>query len=233
MPPDHMTGYERRAGAVRASRAGACARAGLFAVLGTVLATLGHHAIAEGALPWRLLGAMTAAQFAAVWPLARRRYAPVTTAVVMLAAQGVLHLALSRTAYVTSLAMPRHAPHAGSMGVAGDGHAWHHAGVAMTTVHTVAALTVAWLLHRADVRVTAALGTLRTGVRAAEAALAHVLPRLMADPDRLLPQLFVRGTAGFCVAAAAAHAQEEVLEHAVVRRGPPRREHLPVLHRSR
>ena len=50
----------------RAGRAGAGARAGLFAVLGTVLAVFGHHAVAEGAVSWRLSGSLIVAQFAAV-----------------------------------------------------------------------------------------------------------------------------------------------------------------------
>jgi hypothetical protein len=201
-------------------------------VLGTVLATFGHHAIAEGTVPWRLVGVLIVAQFAAVWPLARRRYGPVATVMAMLAVQGLLHLALSYTDGDTSMAMPQRAMHPGHTVVAsGDGHAWHHAGAAMTTVHTAAALVVAWLLHRADVRMTAALGALRTLARAAAAALAQVLPRPVADPDRALPRLPDRRTGGSF--AVAAHAQEEVLEHAVVRRGPPRREHLPVPHRPR
>ncbi|WP_406441409.1 hypothetical protein OHB14_20760 [Streptomyces sp. NBC_01613] len=232
VPPDHLTGHERRAGAGRAGHAGAYARAGLFAGLGTVLATFGHHAVVEGTVPWRLVAVLILAQFAAVWPLARRRYAPVATIAFTLAMQGVLHLALSYADGDTSMAVPQHAMHTGRMAAAtGDGHAWHHAGAAMTTVHTAAALIVAWLLHRADVRMTAALGTLRTLAGAAAAAVAQVLPRPVADPDRALPRLPERRPGG--LSAVAAQAREEVLEHAVVRRGPPRREHLPVLHRSR
>ncbi|MFF5757479.1 hypothetical protein [Streptomyces longwoodensis] len=226
-----MTGHETRAGAGRISHAGACARAGLFAVLGTVLATFGHHAIAEGTVPWRLAAVLIVAQFSVVWPLARRRYAPVSTVVSTLAMQGVLHLALSYADGDTSMATPQHAMHAGHLAAAtGDGHSWHHAGAAMTTVHTAAAVVVAWLLHRADVRMTAALGTLRTLARAAAAALAQVLPRAIADLDGVMPLLSGRRTGAFF--AVAAQAWEKVLEHAMVRRGPPRREHPPVLRRS-
>ncbi|WP_327397549.1 hypothetical protein [Streptomyces phaeochromogenes] len=222
MPHDHVTGDERRTGTGRASRAGTYARAGLFAVLGTVLATFGHHAIAEGTVPWRLVGAAIVAQFVAVWPLARRRYAPTATVVFTLATQGMLHLALSFADGDTQAAVPGHAMRAGhGAAAAGDSHAWHHAGAAMTTVHAVAALAVAWLLHRADARMTAALGTL---AEAAAAVLARVLPRpvcgtgraLFALPDR-------RRYASFEVAI---QARDDVLEYAVVRRGPPRGEHL-------
>ena len=47
----------------------------------------------------------------------------------------------------------------------------------MTTVHTLAALAVAWLLHRADARMVAALDMLRTLAGAAAAALVQALPR--------------------------------------------------------
>lgn len=203
----------------------------MFAVLGTVLATFGHHAVAEGTVSWRLVAVLIVAQFSVVWPLARRRYAPIATVVSTLAMQGVLHLALSYADGDTSMVMPQHTMHAGHLSAAtGDGHSWHHAGAAMTTVHTAAAVVVAWLLHRADVRMTAALGTLRTLARAAAAALAQVLPRAIADPDRVMPLLPRLRTGAFF--AVAAQAWEEVLEHVVVRRGPPRREHPPVLHRS-
>ncbi|MCZ4507410.1 hypothetical protein O3Q52_04140, partial [Streptomyces sp. ActVer] len=220
-----MTGDERRTGTGRTSRAGAYARAGLFAVLGTVLATFGHHAIAEGTVPWRLAGTAIVAQFVAVWPLTRHRYAPTATVVFTLATQGMLHLALSFTDGDTQAAVPEHAMHAGhGATAAADGHAWHHAGATMTTVHAVAALVVAWLLHRADARMTAALGALRTLAGAAAAALAHVLPRpvcgtgraLFALPDRRLYASF----------EVAIQAGDDVLEYAVVRRGPPRGEHL-------
>ncbi|WP_328690012.1 hypothetical protein OHA74_12840 [Streptomyces phaeochromogenes] len=225
MPRDHVTEREQSARAGRAGRAGTCARAGLFAVLGTLLATFGHHAIAEGTVPWRLVGASSLAQFAAVWPLARRRYGPVATILFTLAVQGVLHLALSYADGDTATGMAGHAMHAGhSADAVGDGHAWHHAGAAMTAVHVVAALVVAWLLHRADTRMTAALGMLRLLARAAVAALAQVLPRPVRDTGRTVVALPDRRPgASFEVSA---RAWDDVLEHAVVRRGPPRREHL-------
>ncbi|MFC4472230.1 hypothetical protein ACFPH6_48475 [Streptomyces xiangluensis] len=225
MPRDHVTGHEGRAGTGRAGRAGTCARAGLFAVLGTVLATFGHHAIAEGTVPWRLVGAAIVAQFVAVWPLARRRYAPVATVVATLAVQGVLHLALSFADGDTQAAVPGHPMHAGPLAAAaGDGHAWHHAGAAMTTVHAAAALVVAWLLHRADARMATALGTFRTLARSAAAALAQVLPRPVHDTGRVLFTLPGRRPgASF---EGAPQVGDDVLEHAVVRWGPPRREHF-------
>lgn len=232
MRPDRGTGHERRAAHGRASHAGTCARAGLFAVLGTVLAAVGHHTIAEGTLPWRPVGVMAAAQFVAVWPLARRRYTPAATIVCTLAAQGLLHLGLSFTDADEPSDMPGHALHAGhGAEVAGDGHAWHHAGTAMTLVHVVAALVVAWLLQRADARIAAGLGALATQARSAVTALAHALrhPARGAGEAMVAPPEHRPGTP----VGAAAPARDDVLEHAVVRRGPPRRRFLQSVTRPR
>jgi hypothetical protein len=201
-------------------------RAGLFAVLGTVLAALGHHAIAEGAVPWRLVGAMAVLQFAAVWPLARRRCPPAATVLCTLAVQGALHLVLSCVAGDAPTAMPGHAGH--TVVDAGDGHAWHHAGAAMTTVHVVAALAVAWLLCRADARMTAALATLTTVTRAAAAGLAQVLLRPVRVTGR--PAVVPSGRWPGAAFETAAAPWDDVLEHAVVRRGPPRAGARPVRH---
>ncbi|MFG3291358.1 hypothetical protein ACGF3G_21430 [Streptomyces sp. NPDC048179] len=230
------TGPGSDAAAGRAGHAGTCARAGLFAVLGTVLATFGHHAVAGTAVPGRLVVLSTAVQFAAVWPLARRRYAAVATVVFTLGTQGLLHLALSYAegggggsgvgggGAGGSSGRTMHAMHT-VHAMSGDGHAWHRAGTAMTVVHTVAALVVAWLLHRADARMTAALGALRTLGRAAAQALAWVLPRPVvrrrgATASRLPVWRSAPGADDDTLV------QEEVLEHTVVRRGPPAGERL-------
>ncbi|MES4906078.1 MULTISPECIES: DUF1775 domain-containing protein [unclassified Streptomyces] len=202
---------------------GACARAGAFAVLGTVLATFGHHAIAGGTVPWRLVSGLAAAQFAAVWPLARRHRPPTGTMLFTLATQGVLHLALSRADGDTPAGMPGHAAHAGHLTAAPcDGHAWHHAGTAMMTVHALAALAVAWLLHRADARMVAALDTLRTLTRAAAAALVRALPRPVTGAGR---QLRLPGRQAWARDDLPVRAEGEALRHVVVRRGPPQPEH--------
>ncbi|MGW2358036.1 hypothetical protein [Streptomyces phaeofaciens] len=222
---DEVSGREAGGGAV-------WVRAGVFAVLGTVLALLGHHAIAEAAVPWRLAGALVAVQLAAFLPLARRRPSPVVTLGATLVTQGALHLALSSADGHAPAALPGHAGHAGHPAAAGgDGHAWHHGGVPMAAVHTAAALAVAWLLHRADVRTQAALGLLRTLGRAAAAALAQVLPRPVPRPEAVRPRAPGRRSGAFLAPARPGRA--DVLEHAVGRRGPPRRENPPVLHRPR
>ncbi|MGW1747117.1 hypothetical protein ACWCRD_16225 [Streptomyces sp. NPDC002092] len=231
MSPDDVNGYEMCAGAGRASRAGTCARAGLFALLGTLLAAFGHHAIAEGAVPWRLVGVLVVAQFAAGWPLARRRYTPAATVLCTLTVQGGLHLALSYADGDPPAAIPGYAMPAGhGSAVVGDGHAWHHAGAAMTTVHVVAALVVAWLLCRADARITAALGALGALAAAALAGLAQMLPWPVFGTGR--PALALPGRQPGASFEVAAPAWDDVLAHAVVRRGPPQREFLPSVARS-
>ncbi|WP_158761860.1 hypothetical protein [Streptomyces sp. NRRL S-146] len=197
-----------------------------------MLATFGHHAVAEGTVPWKLVGSAVVAQFVAVLPLARRRYTPAATVACTLVVQGVLHLALSLVDGDTQAAMPGHTMHAGHGPAAvGDGHTWHHAGAAMTTVHVVAALVVAWLLHRADARMATALGALGTLARAAAAALAQVLPRLVCGPCTVPSVSPDRRSAAS--AEVAAQPWGGVLEYAVVRRGPPRPEHLRSVTRPR
>ncbi|MEU0453849.1 hypothetical protein ABZ322_12640, partial [Streptomyces sp. NPDC006129] len=68
-----MTATDTGTAGVPSGWAGACVRAGMFALAGSVLAAIGHHAVADGSVPWRLVTAFAVAQFAAVWPLARRR----------------------------------------------------------------------------------------------------------------------------------------------------------------
>ncbi|KAK1177077.1 hypothetical protein B7755_002195 [Streptomyces sp. NBS 14/10] len=220
-----MTEHQGSAGGARSgARMGACVRAGLFAVVGTVLATFGHHAIAEGTVPWRLVSCLAAAQFAGVWPLARRHCPPAATMLFTLATQGVLHLALSWADGDTPTGTPGHAAHAGHLTAApGGGHAWHYAGPAMTTVHALAALAVAWLLHRADARLVAALEMLRTLARAAAAALAQALPRRPATGAER--PLRLPGRQAWDRDDLPARAGGEVLRHVVVRRGPPQPEH--------
>lgn len=221
---DDMTGRGADDEAGRAGHAGTCARAALFAVLGTVLAALGHHAVAEGPVPWRLTAVLVAAQFSAAWPLSRRGRPPLVTVGFTTVTQGALHLALTRADADVSAGAPGHAMHAGHLAAVGDGHAWHHAGAAMVTVHMAAAAVVGWLLHRADAGMTGALGALRTLAGAAAAALSHVLPRAAADAAGTPHASPLRRTGAF--GAAAFSAREDVLEHAVVRRGPPRRDRL-------
>lgn len=188
MPRDHR--------APRASRTGTCVRAALFAGFGSVLGVAGHHSVSEEPVPWGLLVMATVAQFAGVWPLARRRYGLGATVLCTLAAQGALHLALSGPA----AAAPHHA--AGH----GAGQAWHSEGTAMTAVHASAAVVVAWLLHRADTRIAKALRGL----------VARVLPRV---PAALVLPEPVRAVSRMGVPMPVSGG---VLEYAVVRRGPPR-----------
>jgi hypothetical protein len=196
----------------------------VFALVGSVLAAFGHHAVVEGPVPWPLVTAFTAAQFAAVRPLARRRSTLPATVVCTLAAQGALHVAftLAGSAHHAGSAHVAHAASGRHHSIAvGDGHAWHDAGSAMTIVHVVAALSVSWLFHRADMAVAAAPATLRTVHRATQALVYWVLPPVTTVVDGLLLRQLATGRpVGFLELPASEGTQ--VLRHAVVRRGPPR-----------
>ncbi|NUS83934.1 MAG: hypothetical protein HOY75_14640, partial [Streptomyces sp.] len=87
----------------------------------------------------------------------------------------------------------------------------------------LAALAVAWLLHRADARLVAALEMLRTLARAAAAALAQALPRRPATGAER--PLRLPGRQAWDRDDLPARAGGEVLRHVVVRRGPPQPEH--------
>ncbi|MGW1089913.1 hypothetical protein ACWD4L_27305, partial [Streptomyces sp. NPDC002596] len=157
MPGDQVTAYDGPDGRPGPDRAVACVRAGLFALVGSVLAALGHHAVAEGAVPWQLVTAFAAGQFVVAWPFARRRFSLTVIIGCTLVAQGGLHLALTWVGGEHE-AKPDQGGHAGHAAMEmGNGHAWHDAGTAMTTAHVLAALAAAWLLHRADTAVTVAL----------------------------------------------------------------------------
>ncbi|WP_405933138.1 hypothetical protein [Streptomyces sp. NBC_00827] len=186
-----------------------------------MLAAFAHHAVAEGPVPWRLVIAFAVAQFIAFWPVARRHHSLPVIASCTLAAQGALHLVLT-LAGGTDHAQSGHTAHSHMAMAQGDGHTWHHASSAMTAVHVVAALAVAWLLHRADAAVTAALVTARTVRGAAVAVMAWVRPR---PTGAVIPEppAAVRLVSRFEFPAAV---RAEPLEHALVRRGPPEREHV-------
>ncbi|MFE0251280.1 hypothetical protein [Streptomyces sp. NPDC059010] len=231
MPGDHVRPYDgvmpyggRSAGA-RPSRTGACVRAGLFALVGSTLAALGHHAVAEGAVPWRLVIVFTLGQFALVRPVARRRLSLPAVVACTVVAQTALHLALT-AAGGAHHSDGGHAVHAAEGHTArptlGDGHAWHHSSAAMTAAHLAAALAAGWLLQRADAAVTAALVAVRTLRRIAAVAATRLVPRLRTAEITAPPVL--RLVAGFELPSVA---WTYTLEHTLVRRGPPGRAHVP------
>ncbi|MCZ4507996.1 hypothetical protein O3Q52_07225 [Streptomyces sp. ActVer] len=222
MPGDHVTQCDGRGQGSRPSRAGARVRAVTFALVGSVLAAVGHHAVKGGQVPWRLVIAFAVAQFVVVRPFARRRPGLLAVVGCTLAAQAAMHLALT-TAGGHRAGMGHTAHDAMTTGA--GGHPWRHASeTAMTTAHVVAALVVAWLLHRADTAVTAALATGRTLRAAAAAVMARFLPgAAVATAHRPLP---VPLAGSFELPAGA---RTRTLEHALVRRGPPGRTPVPVV----
>ncbi|WP_349294273.1 DUF1775 domain-containing protein [Streptomyces sp. LRE541] len=222
-----MTRGADRAVGPGAGSAAAAVRAVTFALVGSVLAAVGHHAVDGGQVPWRLVAALAVAQSAVVRPLARRRPGLRTVVGCTLAAQGAMHLALGEVAGVTRTGTGHagtghlgagHTAHAGHFAMAtGDGGpAWQHAAGAMTAAHVCAALLVAWLLHRADAAVTAVLLTGRTLRALAAAVLSRFLPGggpAAAHEPPTVP------LAGPCDGPTGTHTT--TLEHTLVRRGPP------------
>ncbi|MCC9737946.1 hypothetical protein [Streptomyces sp. MNU89] len=210
----------------------------MFALTGTVLAVAGHHAVLDVPVPWGTAALLGAAQYAAVRPLARRRRALPAVVAATLAAQAVLHTALSlaagcgpaaghtaRAAHAAQAAdgggLPAHGAD-GALAVAAGVHLCHPAPAAMTAAHVLAALAVAWLLHRTDTTAAAAARAARAVRRAAGEALAALLTRCPrpAGPTGRAPE-----PADTAVPAEPPSPAREFLASAVVRRGPPDREH--------
>ncbi|GHA19372.1 hypothetical protein GCM10010372_18820 [Streptomyces tauricus] len=234
MPGDQVTRGADRAVGLGAGSAAAAVRAVTFALVGSVLAAVGHHAVDGGQVPWRFAAALAVAQFAAVRPLARRRPGLRTVVGCTLAAQGAMHLALGEVAGVTRtgtghtgtahLGGAGHTAHAGHFAMAtGDGGpAWQHAAGAMTAVHVCAALLVAWLLHRADAAVTAVLLTGRTLRALAAAVLSRLLPGGGPTAAHEPPPVPLTGPCDGPTGT-----RTTTLEHTLVRRGPPGRTPVP------
>lgn len=185
-------------------------RAGLFAVISTVLAAAGHHLGSKDPVLWpRLLGAGVMVFLAALPGAGRaRRPAPVLAAT--LAAQLVLHRGLSMSSGAS--AVPAHRAH----GAAGQEYATHHSVSLMLVAHVVAAASVAVLMQRADRRLSELPHAAGRWVEAAAVALAAAAGRLSLRPaDRTGRQAVPMPAARRPVPLRAR------LVHVVVRRGPP------------
>jgi hypothetical protein len=219
-------------------------RAVVFALVGSLLATIGHHAVDGGQVPWRFVAALAVAQLLAVRPLTGRRPGLLTVVGCTLAAQGAIHLALTTvaagghpgTAYLAGTGHSAHAGHsaqaadaahaAHSAVAAGDGTAaWQHAAGAMPAAHAGAALVVAWLLQRADAAITTALAMGRTLRALVATALLRFPPRGTGATAYEPPAVPLTGSFEHL----AAPARTRTLQHTLVRRGPPGRMPVPLV----
>lgn len=207
----------------RADRAGTCVRAAVFAVVGSVLAVSGHYAVADGVTPWRPTALLVLAQFAVAWPAARRRFAPVATLGCTLGVQGLLHVSPALAAGPAGpgqLALGSR-PHA--MVAPSSASGWHQVSATMTAAHVLAALTVAWLLHRADATLAIAVRFARA-VRGVAGSLGSRLSAgLTGIGPRPLPHLEPIEHLALVEAP-----RTRTLEHPLVRRGPPGHTAVPV-----
>ncbi|MFF3322759.1 hypothetical protein [Streptomyces sp. NPDC002889] len=186
-------------------------RAGLFTVISSVLATVGHHLGSGDAVQWARLTAATAAVLLAVLPGAGRVRKPAPALAATLAAQLVLHRALSLP--VSSRAgEPAHETHRAT----GAQYPSHHSASMMLVAHAVAAVTVAVLMQRADRRLSELPSLIDRLIGSATAALAAAAGRLSLRSGgtaggRGLPLPVVRDPSRV----------RRQLVHVLVRRGPP------------
>ncbi|WP_406161440.1 hypothetical protein OG806_38720 [Streptomyces sp. NBC_00882] len=185
-------------------------RAAVFAVVGTVLGISAHHLLAEGPVPWGQGAASTAVLFAVGLIGVQRPRSLATVVTCSVAGQSGLHLWLTLNA-----AGHLHGGHVH------DAHsAWHeqfYGALAMTAAHSLVAVLVAVLLHRAD----AACWTVARGVTAALDAVRDRLAAarlLFTRPASPAPPAAVVVVSGYGERPLTGRL---LLAHAVVRRGPP------------
>jgi hypothetical protein len=196
--------------------AGAHVRAGVFAGVGSVLGFTGHRIAGDAPVPWQWLPVLICAQYAVVLCLcfARGRWGLPAVAAATLGAQGAIHELLSAiggTHMATGAsagAGHAHMPADAQMAAVTATHGWHHS-TAMTAAHLVAALVVAWLMHRAD----AAMGVVVRLARDVKRTIRRVTVVAVPLPQRPKPP----GAAP----ALRASRRIRILASAVVRRGPP------------
>jgi hypothetical protein len=192
-------------------------RAAVFAVVGTVLGVSAHHLVAESSMPWRQSGVAAAVLFCVGLAGTRRPRSLADVVAASVAGQVGLHLwlAAGHAHDAAAMTMPSHAHHVM------DAHgAWHerpHNSLAMTTVHAVAAVLVAVLLHRADAAcwsLTRGLTSAVDAVRARIATAWALMSGLPAPTEAGRPTLVLAWTQR-------PPPKSAVLADVVVRRGPP------------
>lgn len=204
-------------------------RAAVFAAVGTMLGVSAHHLLSPGPPPWAQ-GAAAAAVLFGLGLIGTRRPRHAATVVVWgVAGQSGLHLWLTLTVHARPGAdEPHHGPGSAHEIGHSPGSPWQerlHDSVTMTVAHTLAAVLVAILLHRADAacwtparEVTAVFGRIRAHLtvvrtlvtgRQAAAACPEVPVLVPAERERR-------------------PAMNRILADAVTRRGPPPAAAAPV-----
>ncbi|MEV6781976.1 DUF1775 domain-containing protein [Streptomyces sp. NPDC051098] len=208
MPWTSRTRAARRIGQEPSSGAPVCAvRAGVFAGIGTALAVTGHHLVSGHPVPWRAVLLAGGLLFVLALPLVRSARSLPTALLATAAAQAALHVWFLRIVGRE----PGHEAHA-TASHDGPGAAWQtaHHDPSMTAAHVMAALLVAWCLHRAD--------TASRLVGLLVEMLGGVVLRLV--PAGILPVVSRAVPAARTRSPSQPHTSL-VLAHAVVRRGPP------------
>ncbi|KUO16280.1 hypothetical protein AQJ91_37035 [Streptomyces dysideae] len=217
------------------------ARAVVFAAVCVVTTALGHALMSGDVLPWWAVGVAFAGTVSGAWWLTGRERGATAVVGATVVAQGLLHLLFSLApATAASAGVP------GSAGAHGMGHqaAISHSGMLMhhsgapagatgmpLDVHALSAVThggsVGMLLAHLVAAVTCGLWLWRG--EAAVHRIGRALAAALLAPLRRVCRVIFRAAAGHeapshrAAVGGAEHRQTPAaLEHAVVRRGPPR-----------
>lgn len=188
-------------------------RSGVFSVTGVALAAVAHHVASRQPVPWAALLPALAVVFLAALPWAGRPRSLPGVVAATLAVQVAAHEWLTVTGPAGGLA----AGHHGVEPRSATGHGPVVDSGVMLAAHTVAALAVAVLLYVTDDRLAALPSALGRFAEAVRAAVARWVRRWWGAPARWPGAVPRRPSAGDAPATVA----RDVLDHVLVRRGPP------------
>ncbi|MFB7290586.1 hypothetical protein [Actinacidiphila glaucinigra] len=188
-------------------------RAGVFAAASASLGAVGHHVASRQPIAMGTLAGAVIAVFLAVLPCASRPRSLRSVAAATLAVQLIVHQALAARIDLADLTPGHRHLHPAAPAA---GHGLHVGSATMLVAHTLAALAMATLLHAADISLASIPRVVGRLIRSLRAALARWLRH-----HGTFPATLVQGRRWrldwACPPPAAA-----VLDHVLIRRGPPR-----------
>lgn len=189
----------------------AAVRSLVFTVTSTGLAVCAHHPASGQAVPGRAVFLAGGMLFLLALPLARRGATLPAVLVATGAGQAALHQFFGAVQSGTTAMPPVVHPHGSGLGADHGWHAGHGHAVAMAAGHVIASLLVGWSLQRADV-----------SCRSVAHHLDHTLDRWLGHPDPRGPFPGLQlGTGPLRAWSWPSPYNRTVLNHMVVRRGPP------------
>lgn len=190
----------------------AAVRALVFAVTSTGLALCAHHLASGQAVPGQSVLLAAGMLFLLALPLARRGGALPAVLAATGAGQAALHQFFAAPPSGIASMAPAVHQHGTGPGTHDGWHANHHHAVVMSAGHIVAALLVGWCLQRADV-------SCQKIARHLDHTLNRWLGRLAAPVSTF--QGSTAGTGPVRPWSTPSPYNWTVLDHTVVRRGPP------------